>query len=265
MRRASSGVFIACTLLLGACSSGADQSASSPVSPTPAASTASPSPDPLLTPAASPVLDAVALSRAAGSAAIEVQSTATVASAQPWLNIGTGSVDLAKGLGRIAFESSNGGTSELLVNQDGNFVSTDGGKTWFLLDFQQMTPLLGAVNVFRLLSNVEWSEGEQETVDGQQLTRYDGTVVAPTIADAIDGMGISTEDPTALVGAQDLYIDISVWVDDAGRIVRVLRVVTAQTPDGPLDATELTTLSDFGSALDLTSPDPAQVQPAPEN
>jgi hypothetical protein len=253
-------------LLLGACASGSSEPFAV-TSPAPQSSLATPasSPEPELTPAASPVLDAVAQTRAEGSAAVGVQSTAALGSATPWLNIGTGSLDVAKGLGRIAFESSNGGTSEILVNRDGNFVSPDGGKQWFLLDFQQMTPLLGSVNVFRLLAEVPWSEGESETVDGEVLTRYDGSVMAPTIAEALDGMGVPTEDPLALSQATNLTIDISVWVDGAGRIVRVLRVVDAQTPQGELQATELTTLTDFGKQIDLRSPDPAKVQPAPEN
>ena len=213
---------------------------------------------------ASPVLDAVSASRARGSAAVEVQTSSSFGTGDPWVSTGTGQVDLAKGLGRIAFENAGGGTSELLVNQDGTYVSNDRGASWFLLGFQQTTPLLGSINVFRALSSIEWSDGTPETVDGRALTRYDGTLPDATVADLLDGMGVPIEDPTPLGQATDMLLDVSVWVDGSGNIARILRSASATTPAGPLAATQLTVLTDLGSAIDLASPPEADVQPAPE-
>ena len=259
------------TLLLAGCAAGGDatQSTSGSASPssgsTPATGpSASSPPSPLLSPEASPVLDAVTATRALGSATVHVRNAASVGRQDVWVSIGDGSLDLAKGLGRIAFTSSHGGTSELLVNQDGAFVSPDGGAQWFLLGFGQTTPLMGAINVFRGLDRVDWGAGEADTVGGRVLTRYDGVMVDATIADAMDGMGVSTEQPELLAQVGSLEIDVSVWVDDAGRIVRVLRSIDGTTPEGPLQATQLVTLSRFREAIDLASPPEDRVQPAPE-
>lgn len=267
-------------LLLVACSAGGESAQSMPPSSSASSEAgtgsglgpsngpsggASGRPAPALSPAASPVLDAVALTRAAGSAKVTVKSTSSLGKGEPWLNIGDGEVDLSKGLGRIAFDSSNGRTSDLLVNQDSSYVSSDGGKNWYFLTFQQTTPLMGSINVLRLLGQVEWSSGAPDTVKGTPLTRYDGSVVDPQLPDALDGMGISTEDPLTLSQASGLVIDISVWVDDEGRIVQILRTVSADTPQGALGATELTTLSNFGGSIDISSPPANRVQPAPEN
>lgn len=253
---------------LAACS-GSDGTASSTAPSAVAQTSTSPSaaaePEPSLTPVASPVLDAVTATRALGTAAVSVKNASSVGRVGEWVSVGTGQLDLGKGLGRIAYESSHGGTSELLVNQDGAFVSSDGGTHWFLLSFGQTTPLLGSVNVFRALDQVDWSTGTPDTVDGVALTRYDGVMVDPTIADALDGMGVSTEQPELLAELAALEIDASVWIDADGHIVRLLRTVSGTTPDGPLTATQLATLTDFRSAIDIDSPPDDRVEPAPES
>lgn len=246
----------------GSAASSGSSASPSTGSSTEASTNASPAPS--LAPMASPVMDAVTLTRALGTAGVTVKSASQVGTDEPWVNSGTGELDLAKGLGRIDFDSSRGGTSALLVNQDGAFVSPDRGTTWFLLGFGQTTPLMGSINVFRILDRIDWSTGQPDTVDGAALTRYDGSMVDPTIADAVDGMGVSTERPELLAQLSDLTIDGSVWIDADGRIVRILRDVQAQTPDGPLTATQLATLDDFRRAVDLASPPDDRVQVAPE-
>jgi len=64
--------------------------------------------------------------------------------------------------------------------------------------------------------------------------------------------------------ATDASLVATIWIDDAGRIVRVLREYSASSPDSdPISATTLYLLSNFTEPTPTEVPETADAIPAP--
>lgn len=258
MRRAWAIAIPLGALLLASCSAGTSASDSVSPSASGSAPASSVAPDP--TPAASPLTTAVEATAALGTARIALGTSAQVGDGREYRVAGSGTVDLGQRLGLLLLRT-DAGDQGLLVNRDGTFVSTDGGATWMALPPGEQTPHTGSIDVLRGLADLPVYSSEPAVVDGIDTTRYDAVVPADDIESAIAGMGIPLEDPAALAGWVEPWLAVSAWVDGAGRIVRVERTLTTATDAGPLSATSIASLSDFGTSIDLSTPDDAT--PAP--
>lgn len=240
------GISLACAAL-AACGS------------SPAAAPSPGAPEP--TPAANPLTSAVETTTALGTAQVAIGTSSRVGTSREWRVAGSGTVDLGQRLGLLLLRSGEQDQA-VLKNREGTFISPDGGVTWYVLPTNDETPHSGSIDVLRGLADLPFHSSEPAVVDGIDATRYDAVIPADVVETAIAGMGISLEDPAVLNGWVEPLLAVSVWVDDSGRIIRVERTLTADTDAGPLSATSIVSLSDFGAAIDLTSPDSAE--PAPQ-
>ena len=103
------------------------------------------------------------------------------------------------------------------------------------------------------------TEVGEEPIDGTETTKYTGTV------DVEDAVGMSLPADLAQSTKKELEkasgtVDVSVWVDGDGRVVRLDQRGTVDVGTGaPLSTTSSTTLTDFGVATDIAAPPADQV------
>ena len=102
--------------------------------------------------------------------------------------------------------------------------------------------------------------GEEEVV-GVSTTRFDADL-DPNVGPST--MGFSGEELTVVNDATGASLVATIWVDDEGRIVRVLREYSASSPDGdPISATSLYLMGDFTDPTPIDVPETADAIPAP--
>jgi len=201
-------------------------------------------------------VDAVASTR--GQVSVESQLITNVEGFERIL-AGVGFVDIDSEYGDIAWSDEFATTREIQT-ADGHFLELDG--TWFALDSETgvptkvgFTPLEGldsATNVTLV--------GDEEVVD-TSATRFDADL-DPSLGPLT--MGFSGEELTVVNDATDASLVATIWVDDEGRIVRILREYSASSPDGdPISATSLYLLSDFTDPTPIDVPETADAIPAP--
>ena len=209
---------------------------------------------PSLAPSADPLTNAVETTASLGTARVTLGASSRVGD-DPELRVaGSGTVDLSDAQGYLVLRVTGGTEGDdvgILVNDEGGFVSDDGGASWAELAPRQQAPFLAAVDPLRGLAGLgSLATAEEAVVDGLDATRYDAELPTDSLDEALVGFGIATE----LGDWEAPVLRLSAWVDDAGRVVRVERTLTATTEAGALAATSITALSDFGAPIDLRSP-----------
>jgi len=251
-------LILAGAVLLSACGSPEAESGQG-TTPSPTASpTTESTPSPSSAPQTPEQEWSSALSTTTGQATVEAQLLTNVEGFER-IVAGEGTVQPANGYGDITWSDELSTTREIQT-VDGHFLELDG--TWFLLDGETgvptkvgFTPLAGlesATNVIRV--------GDEEVV-GVSATRFDANL-DPNAGPAT--MGFSGEELTVVNDATDASLVATIWIDDAGRIVRVLREYSASSPDSdPISATTLYLLSNFTEPTPIEVPETANAIPAP--
>lgn len=256
VRRAA--LILAGAVLLSACGSTEDESGQRTTPRPTESSTTESTPSPSRTQQTPEQEWNSALSTTAGQAEVEAQLITNVEGFER-IVAGEGTVQPANGYGDITWSDELATTRELQTI-DGHFLELDG--TWFLLNGETgvptkvgFTPLAGlesATNVIRV--------GDEEVV-GVSATRFDADL-DPKAGPST--MGFSGEELTVVNDATGASLVATIWVDDAGRIVRVLREYSASSPDGdPITATSLFLMSDFTDPTPIDVPETADAIPAP--
>ena len=171
---------------------------------------------------------------------------------------GTGYVELQSGYGDIEWTDELGDSREL-ITQDGHFLELDG--TWFEIERAGSLP---TTVVFDPLAGLESASNVvavgTEEVLGTQTYRFDADL-DPSMG--VDLMGFSEEErtvfPTEPISPEQRGSMIAtIWVDEDGRIVRVLREFEATSADGdPITATSLLLLGGWGTTQPLDTPEDA--------
>lgn len=199
---------------------------------------ASTAPAPQQSPAASPFLNTLERTKALGTARIDV----TVRRGDATL-IGSGVVDLVKGLGSLTWHDDAGWRTQL-DNDRGTFVRTD---VWRRSDPTPQSPL---ADPLALLGSLRVRGTGSVACGDSRCTRYEGTV--PVNPNALAAMGYPEADPAP--GSIEVVVD----VDDRGRIIAVSRTASpTEGPSGGVNADAVSmhvSLHDFGGPLELTSP-----------
>jgi len=213
-------------------------------------------------PVANPVINAMSISRSLGTAQADIDVANSVDGAQRMLT-GNGVVDVGRGWSDITWTAD--GTARELVTRDGIFLSTD-DEHW--LAFPNGTPTSRVADVFAGLPDVPaWVlDGTEQIGTTEQLStkRYTGTLPA-----GADALGLNDQETAdALAGGS--RVAVTVWIDDQGRIVRILRVLTdpqqgsgnpddaadgAASPPLAITATTLINLTNYGLAAPISTPD----------
>lgn len=168
---------------------------------------------------------------------------------------GAGYLEPPSGYGDIEWTDELGESREL-ITQDGHFLQLDG--VWFQIEragslpttvaFDPLAGLASATNVVAV--------GTEEVL-GTQTYRFDADL-DPSMG--VDLMGFSEEErsvfPTEPISPEQRGTLIAtIWVDEDGRIVRVLREFAATSADGdPITATSLLLLEGWGTTQPLDTP-----------
>jgi len=190
---------------------------------------------------------------AAGQADIDAQLITNVEGFER-IELGEGFVDITTGFGDITWTDDRAVIREVR-STNGHFVELDG--TWFA---EPMT--LPTTVAFEPLSGLESPEAVQadgaEDVLGvptMKLTaelQPDGSV-----------MGFSSEE-TTVFDPMTGSLTATIWVDEADRILRVLREYATRSTDGDsVEAVSLFVFEGFGLATPIDIPETADAIPAP--
>lgn len=200
------------------------------------ASTSPPPPEPQQSPAASPFLNSLERTKALGTARIDVtvRRDGTTASL-----IGSGVVDLVKGLGVMTWHDDSGWRTQL-DNDRATFVKTD---AWSRSD---VTPESALADPLAVLGSLRVRTSSVSTCGDSRCTRHDGSL--PVTSAALAAMGY----PPSEVAPD--RIDAVVEVDPGGRIISVTRTARVGSDAAGHAVSSQVILHDFGGPLDLTSP-----------
>lgn len=241
---------LAALACLGACTSATPPAPASrasqppPASPSPLVSTPPTTPEP--SPSANPIQSALTATTARGTAAISLEVLDASPGTERALS-GEGIVDFARGAWDIRWSAQEGISREVRT-EEGFFVEVQPGS-WLAVDPDRPTPTSQAGDVLRGLAQLADAEPDgEESLQGTPALRYCGWLPA-----AGDGSGLGlTDDEQAMLQAQPgARVQVTIWIDPAGRIVQVMR--TLQNA-GPVAATSIVRLTDFGIAAPITAP-----------
>ena len=252
-------------LLLTACApTGGQSAASSPIAnpPSPSHPVASTQVTSMATvqptPAANPVQSAFGATIARGTARISVELLTSAAGIERALT-GEGFIDLAKRRSDIRWSSADGPSREVLT-EDGFWIEVDPGS-WLAVAPGRRTPTSSTGLVLRGIPDLlDVTSTGTESLDGVQATRYVGTLRGPgqddergdeLAADVADGIGLNDAELAAVADHPDAAVQVTLWIDDNGLIVQVMRSLQDA---GPVLATSIVQLRDFGVAAPITSP-----------
>lgn len=244
---------VAVTAALAGC---ATPEGTGPATPVPASPVAP-------TPSASDLVAAVTHTRGLGTAAVDISVRTDADGAVRTLD-GSGGIDLGKGYGDLLWRADDDSPVRELSNGKGLYVQSEVPTgTWARLPDVRSTPTGPLADPLRGLGTLQGVAESDASIDPLGR-RFTGTQPAST--EALQLLGLTDEERTGLGDAwQRQPIDVTVWIDDARRVVRVDR--SAQFPGGAGDAVRAltsTTLSDFSRPLDLTSPPSGSVVEGPD-
>lgn len=207
----------------------------------------------------------------AGSA--RIMSTTTVGGSQ---NLGTEGRDTtirAEGVVNFAGNEAALRVSASLFGGDSDMqvVLVDGksyvqvpmfGEKWIAMPMKDLGLNLAdpAQGLDMLKQAADLQEVGKEPVDGVEATKYTGTL---NLQDALGSAGLPADAQGDMAQKLDKVsgdAQVTVWVDEAGRIIRFDQTATIDMGTGKaVETTSSTTLSDFGVATDITAPPADQV------
>ncbi|MCX6432379.1 MAG: hypothetical protein NTX29_06185 [Actinobacteria bacterium] len=214
--------------------------------------TAAPSPAMMPTPNA--FVSAVMHTRDLGSADVDITVDTSLDGSTDHVD-GIGAVALDRGFGNIAWTGADG-TTRVINNDVAIFVRDDvAGGMWTRLPEGQLEPRTAFANPLAglgLLQNVV--SADAEAIDGSHATRYSGRL--PADQQALSAFGLTDEEITRLGDTSRAPgIDVTAWVDDAGRLLRVDRAFRLPAESGTsADLRVSTALSDFSGVIDVGPP-----------
>jgi hypothetical protein len=220
---------------------------------------AEPEPTIAMMPSANAFSSAVSFTRGLGTGRLAIRATTTVDSVTTERSgTATAAFD-PKGYGIATWTDGSAVVVEL-ANEKSVFARPTGsGELWTprpedatSLSRTIMAPLTGLGELAEVRS-----EGSTD-LGGTPTTRYSGRL--PADPDRLRALGFDAAD-LAAIGEEwrGTAIDVVVWVDGNGRVVRVDRSI--DLPAAAASASTSTTITDFTAALDLTNPPTASVAP----
>lgn len=235
--------------LVSGCSPQAVPPVSSPTTVRPAP--ASPTPTPTRatiepTPSASPLDSALSATTARGTARISVQ-VLTAADGVEREITGEGLVDLATDQSDIRWQSEAGPSREITTSE-GFFVEVQPGS-WLSVEPGRQTPTANAGLPLRgLLALQDPQSAGQDDLDGSAADLVTGYLPAESNA---SGMGLNDMELAALRDYPQAVVLVTLWIDAQGLIRQVMRTLADA---GPIAATTIARLSDFGVPAPVSAP-----------
>lgn len=250
---AQGGFLLACiAALIAACSTPSvpptASSSGSTATPVPSSSeaVASPTMSLLPSPSADPILSALTATTARGTARVSLELL-TAADGFERTLLGEGIVDFARPAGDLKWSGAAGQSREVRT-EEGFFVEVEPGQ-WLSVDPATSTPTSDTPAVLRGIADLrEPRKVGSELIGGQSATRITGWLPA---AGNAGGLGLTAVERAVVDGSPQARLQVTIWIDESGRIVQVLR--TLEQTD-PVAATSLVRLSDFGVAAPISAP-----------
>ena len=235
------GAVLAGALLIAGCSSAA--------TPPPASSPPTqPAQSPQPTRSATPLASAISATSAPGTARVDVLILTSVGGLEDELT-GTGITVFGTGDADLAWQAGAGASRELSVDgaawlqldpPDGEWLAVPDG-TWI--------PTIAAGRPLRGLTDLRDVRVDgTEALGDIETTRLVGSLPA---AGNLGGLGINELAAQAVQEDPDARVDVTVWVDGTGRIVRITRTIASTTD---VQASSTTELTDFGIAAQIWDP-----------
>ena len=241
---------LASGISLAACAHVTSPAPASPPSPppsmAPSEAPSSPSAIAVPSPSANPLQSALTATTARGTATLAID----VLTASPGIErtlTGAGVVDFPRGAWDIRWSSSAGPSREVRT-PDGFFVEVQ-PDSWLVVQPGRQTPTSQAGDILRGLSQVADAEpvGE-ESLQGTPTLRYRGYLPA---SDDGGGLGLTDDERSMVQADPNAMVEVTVWIDPAGRIVQVMRTLVGAEP---VAATSIVRLADFGIAAPIAAP-----------
>jgi hypothetical protein len=193
-----------------------------------------------------------------GGVTVEAQLITSVAGFER-VTSGIGYVDLSSGAGDIEWTDELGLTREVR-SDTGHYLQVE--ETWFVIERENALPTTVAFEPFRGLdraSNIR-VDGEED-VRGALTTRLIATLDP---SDAGVEMGFSEEERFIVKEATGASLVATIWVDEQGSVVRVLREYSATSSEqDAIEATSLYLFDDFGLERPIEVAATADAIPAP--
>lgn len=235
------GAVLAGALLIAGCSTAAPRPpASSP--PTQPAQSAEP------TRSATPLASAISATSAPGTARIEVRILTSVGGLEDELT-GTGITVFGTGDADLAWQAAAGASRERTVGGAAWLQLDPPAGEWLAVPDGTWIPTIAAGRPLRGLTDLRDVRVDgTERLGDAETTRLVGSLPA---AGNLDGLGINELAAQAVQDDPEARVDVTLWVDGTGRIIRITRTIASTTD---VQASATTELSDFGIAAQIPDP-----------
>ena len=218
----------------------------------------------LPTPTANDFVTTIMRTRGLSTADLAIDLTTTVGNDTTRLT-GSGPAGIRGGYGRLTWTPDGGEAFTEVSNYKGLYVQTGGPSgLWTHQPDRLATPTSRLADPFRGLGTaMDVTRRGPERLGDQATTRF--TARIPADSDSMALMGLSGDQIASLGdSSRGQWVEVTVWVDGRGRIVRVDRSVDIpNAPDGPVSATTTTLLDDFSRTVDVEPPPTESVTEAP--
>ena len=236
---------------LAACAPAPAPSQTSAASPVPSPSTpasVSPSPSLSTTPSATVLTTAVSATTARGTARMVIAVLTTVEGFDDEID-GEGLTVLSSGDADLTWNSAVGQTREIITANQLFVQLEPPSGAWVAVPADEWTPTAAAGRPLRGLSDIPDALPDgTEVLDGFETTRYRGFL---DLAGHGDGLGLNERALQLAAASPSARIEATVWIDDRGLIVQVLRTLVGTTD---VAASTVTRLADFGTSAAIAPP-----------
>lgn len=202
------------------------------------------------TPSPSPndVANAVSTTNAIGTASLQVTILTTVDGLDDEL-VGEGVAVLNSGDADLTWQSSAGTSREVSIDDIGYVQIEPPDGDWITLGEGETVPTLAAGQPLVGLAELAELRNEGAEVIGDvETTRFTGWLPAQS---HLEGMGLNDIAARRVLDDPAARIDVTVWVDGLGRIIRIMRTVASTSGVAASSTTELT---DIGMPVTISDP-----------
>lgn len=231
-------------LLIAGCSSAAPP----PPASSPPAQSSQPTQPAQPTRSASPLASAISATSAPGTARIEVRILTSVGGLEDELT-GTGTTVFGTGDADLAWQAAAGASRELTVDDAAWLQLEPPAGEWLAVPDGTWIPTIAAGRPLRGLTDLRDVRVDgTERLGDAETTRLVGSLPA---AGNLGGLGINELAAQAVQDDPGARVDVTLWVDGTGRIVRIARTIASATD---VQASSTTELSDFGIAAQIRDP-----------
>lgn len=201
-----------------------------------------------MTPSATPLTTAVSATNARGTARLTISILSTVQGFSDEIE-GEGLAILGSGDADITWSSVVGQTREIIMANELFVQLEPPSGPWLSIPADEWTPTASAGRPLRGIGDITDARLDGvEVLDGIKTTRYVGFL---DFADHADGLGLNRQALQLAEAAGSASVELTVWIDERGLIVQVMRTLVG---GDDIAASTVTRLSELGISGTVTPP-----------